>query len=294
MLKEQLLDICDDPERGEELKEVERDEPDLQKEVERLKLDYPAESPEVRAVRLKHKDSIDRVVIVAYGIVVAFSVLSCAIAMWFSASEVLTVLFTISFLQGPLVLYQRLQIMKSNSSREAIAELWHETVSLQNENSRIEDEIAAMQKDLKRLKAKINRYKLLVEGYDLPDITNLYHESESILFQKKQLAEAIGLQELTKSILSTDQRDHFVGEAELSLLAQRIESIEGVPFRTGEVCQRFRQEEEQTLDNLADLCTLMYIEKRRVQHATKILVDGESPRKLGAQLLWKKKAGITV
>mmetsp|Transcript_19665 Transcript_19665/g.42750 ORF Transcript_19665/g.42750 Transcript_19665/m.42750 type:complete len:113 (+) Transcript_19665:228-566(+) len=102
----------------------------------------------------------------------------------------------------------------------------------------------------------------------------------------------MGLEKLTKSILRTDvNSDHYVGDAELSLLSNRLELIEGVPFTSQEMIDRFRLEEEQNLRTLADLVRTLYIEKRRGQEvaAKAAEVSVKSPRHLGGELLWKKK-----
>lgn len=102
------------------------------------------------------------------------------------------------------------------------------------------------------------------------------------------MAEAIGIEKLTKSILRTDiDRDHYIGDAELALLAQRVESVEGIPFSREEVCERFRMEETRSLTNLANVVRSLYIEKRREQTALEEFA--KSPRNLGAPLLWKRK-----
>jgi len=99
--------------------------------------------------------------------------------------------------------------------------------------------------------------------------------------------------ELTQSILRTDDdSDHHVGDAELMLLSKRVESIEGIPFTSQEMCNRFKLEEARTLRTLADVVRTLYIEKRRervVAKASDELQGRKSPRTLGSSLLWKGK-----
>ena len=115
----------------------------------------------------------------------------------------------------------------------------------------------------------------------------------------QMLAEAVGIVELTKSILNTDiNSDHHVGDAELSLLAHRVESIEGVPFSCEELCEQYKKEEVRNLRTLADVVRRLYIEKRREQVSLREaeLLD-KSPRNLGTQYLWKRKisaVGVSV
>lgn len=114
-----------------------------------------------------------------------------------------------------------------------------------------------------------------------------------MMHDKQLLAEAIGIVELTQSILRTDaDGDHHVGDAELMLLSKRVESIEGIPFTKQELCNRFKLEETRTLRTLADVVRTMYIEKRRERVAAKAsdeLLGRKSPRTLGSSLLWKRK-----
>jgi len=268
------------------------EESELEQAMRKWRLEYPAETPEEKTLRLSIQDWIDRVVIVGYGTVVALSVISCAVAMLIFSSGVLEFLFTLSFIQGPFVVYQRLQLVRLRSKREAIASLCSEINSLKQANDDFESKISTMYKDTQRLKSTLSRYKAVIKGYDISGITDLYHENETINEQKKLLAEAMGLEKLTKSILRTDvNSDHYVGDAELSLLSNRLELIEGVPFTSQEMIDRFRLEEEQNLRTLADLVRTLYIEKRRGQEvaAKAAEVSVKSPRHLGGELLWKKK-----
>ena len=101
------------------------------------------------------------------------------------------------------------------------------------------------------------------------------------------------MQQLINSILKTDSdRDHYVGDSELLLLSHRLESIEGVPFTSDEMCERFRRGEGRSLRDLADTARGLYVEKRREEATVWRELSGEyrkSPRNLGQPLLWKRK-----
>ena len=113
------------------------------------------------------------------------------------------------------------------------------------------------------------------------------------------MAEAIGIEKLRKNILSTDvNKDHYVGDAELSLLATRIEINDGIPFSSDELCNRFKLEETRNLRTLADAAQTLYIEKRREQAVKRASEEIEkTPRNLGTPMLWKRQIdgiGISV
>ena len=88
---------------------------ELNDTIRKWQLDYyPNETTKDRISRISNKDRVDRAVIIACGFVVAIYVISCALAMWiYPSTTVLELLFTLSFLQGPFVINQRLQIIKS-------------------------------------------------------------------------------------------------------------------------------------------------------------------------------------
>ena len=128
------------------------------------------------------------------------------------------------------------------------------------------------------------------------DDLRLFALTNILLLQ--QLAEAIAFETLIKSVLDTDSNsDHFIGDAELNLLAYRLESIEGVPFTGQEMCDRFSRAKARSLSNLADVVRNLYIEKRREQVAARARKElKRSPKNLGAFLLWKRKleyGGVT-
>lgn len=126
--------------------------------------------------------------------------------------------------------------------------------------------------------------------------------------QKQLLAESIGLVDLSKSILKTDpNKNHHVGEAELTLLSKRVELIDGIPFTKEELCHRFfgggvvvennknsnlnQQQQQQTLCNFVNVVITLYIEKRREQAVMKRddeLIE-KSPRNLGRSLLSSRR-----
>ena len=87
---------------------------ELNDTITKWQLDYYSnETTKGRTSRISNQDRVDRAVVIACGFVVAIHVISCALAMWIYPSAALELLFTLSFLQGPFVINQRLQIIKS-------------------------------------------------------------------------------------------------------------------------------------------------------------------------------------
>ena len=167
-----------------------------------------------------------------------------------------------------------------------------------------EVEIAAMQRNIERLRSNLKRYEPFMGGRDSPcvvdrkgrdvhGVTNLLREHNDVNDEMKLLAEARALETLTEAIRRTDaNRDHHVGDAELGRLALRLEGIVGMPFTGDEMRARFRAEERRTLRQLVDTVLTLYIEKRREQTAAKATRENaRSPRRIGEHLLWKKKIG---
>ena len=113
---------------------------------------------------------------------------------------------------------------------------------------------------------------------------------------RQQLAEALAFENLLRSVLQTDKDgDHFIGDAELNVLAYRLEQIEGVPFTAQELCTQFNRWTTKNLRTLVDCVRTLYIEKRREQVLAKATEQTErSPRNLGAHLLWNDKLGYGV
>lgn len=291
-LNEHLLDADDDPEAGTRPPSASTDESEaVGRAIERFRLDYPPETPEEKATRLSIQDRADKQIISAFGIVVSISVLSALAGMWFFPLGIFDLLFYVSIVQGPLVIYQRYRLIKSKVLREVVATLWSETKSLNQGIASMRVDINKKQVDIERLTSQLGRHKDLMKGYDFTDITDLYQEHKRINRDKRFLAEAIGLQNLVKGILTTDvNRDHHVGDAELKLLALRVSLNEGVPFTSEELCDRFKLEETHNLRILADVVQALYIEKRQGQMRAKEQEEiGRSPRNLGAPLLWKRQ-----
>ncbi|KAL7528491.1 hypothetical protein ACHAWF_004061 [Thalassiosira exigua] len=257
-LKEYLLDAYGSPEELE-----------LEQRIIKWQLDPLEESPEEKAIRLSVHDRIDRANIIAHAVIVAIC--------------------------GPYVVYQRMKLIRMKPIREAISTLWKDSRLLNHTNDGIEADIASMKKDIERLESCVTQYESLMKGYDRSGVRDLFHENKQIIKEKKQLAEAIGLQKLIKSILITDaNRDHRVGDAELSILTQRIQLIEGVPFTSEEVCERFGMLESKSLRNLAEVVQTLFIEMRREQIAVKMAEESEkSPKSLGAPFLWKEKLKLS-
>jgi len=94
------------------------------------------------------------------------------------------------------------------------------------------------------------------------------------------------------SVIQTDQNgDHLIGDAELNMLAFRLQQIEGVPFTGEKLCNRFAKwPGKKDLRNLVDCIRTMYIEGRRKQVIAKETHQTERlPRQLGTHLLWNDK-----
>jgi len=211
------------------------------------------------------------------GCIVLVNVICCALAVLLSSSGVLEFLFTLSFIQGPFILYQRLALIRSRSKREPAVTLWREAVLLKQANMVVETKLFSMRKDELRLESTLSPYKNM-EGYDD------YCENKKIKEEQRRLAEAIGLQKMLTSIMRCDgDSDHFVGNSELEILAHRLDLIEGVPFTSQELCHQFGLEDDQSLLKLADVFLTLYIKKRREQVATNAK---EGPR-LSRSFIWK-------
>lgn len=267
---------------------------ELERAVARLGLGCPCETPA--------EDAMRRGIVVGYRIVVAISVFSCAVARWFFHAVSLELLFAISIIQGPFSIYQQLRLIKMRSKREEIASKWDEVKALDISREVTEAEIAAMQRNIERLRSNLKRYEPFTEGYDIPyiadqrrhedhSVTDLLHENNNIINETKLLAEAKALETLTEAILRTDaNKDHYVGDTELGRLALRVEGIVGMPFTGDEMRTRFGAEERRTLRQLADTVLTLYIEKRREQAVAKAAGESaRSPRHIGEHLLWKKR-----
>ena len=150
--------------------------------------------------------------------------------------------------------------------------LWSEVKSMRQENDVLMTERDTLQGEIQQLTANLSKYKPLMKGYDASDVTQLYNESERINKENKFLAEAIRVDELIQSILNTDDDAyHIVGDAEFNILSKRIQSIDNVPFTLQELTTRFKRQsmEGRTLRFLSDIMLMLYVEKRRQQHATK-------------------------
>ena len=71
------------------------------------------ESQEETRLRRLVQGRVDSLVVVGHMLLIAIYVVICAAAMWIYPNTALELLFTLSFLQGPFVIYQRLQIIGS-------------------------------------------------------------------------------------------------------------------------------------------------------------------------------------
>jgi len=168
-------------------------------------------------------------------------------------------------------------------------------------------------KHLGRLVDGQTKYAKYTKGYNVTQIRNLYRENERInaekkvrltahaptlqtttknscklTIPKKRLAEAIGLQMLTTTVLRSDHdRDHHVGDNELELLACRLEARGGVPFSGDDLVEAFAGRESRSLGDLVGVVQELYVEKRRHRVRTRevLRLDGGSPRHLGTSVL---------
>jgi hypothetical protein len=95
---------------------------------------------------------------------------------------------------------------------------------------------------------------------------DLYNENKSINQSMKAILEAMTLDKIVRMILKSDvNRDHTIGEAELNILALRIDAAAGtnIPFTVEELCNRFRLVESRSINSFADTAFVLYIEKRQ-------------------------------
>ena len=78
------------------------------------------------------------------------------------------------------------------------------------------------------------------------------------------------MQKLTATILRADlDNNHHVNDLELKLLTLRIELIDGLPFSSQDLRERFRKQKDEcnkSLRHLADTIRTLYLEKREQQH----------------------------
>lgn len=289
--------------RNPRLKEHLLDDLDLElPETISSELERSFETPAENALRISIQEEAKEVMIVIHRIAVAMSVLSCMSARWFFHSISLEVLLLLSLVIGPFTIYQQLLLIKLGPTEEVITTLWTDVKALNVTSEVKKAEIAAMQKNIERLRSNLKRYEPFMKGHnsscvaelrgeDIYGVTHLFHENNNINKEQKLLAEARALEMLTEAILRTDDnRDHYVGDAELARLALRVEGIVGMPFTGDEVRTRFCAEETRTLAQLADTVLTLYIEKRCEQAEAKATRgDARSPTKIGAHLLWKRK-----
>ena len=128
MLKEHLLDESAEIEMSEKSSAYQYQYHDIEQPISTtiqqledemaklpLELQYRTaeESQEETRLRRLVQGRIDSLVVVVHMVMIAIYVVICAAAMWIYPHTALELLFTLSFLQGPFVIYQRLQIIGS-------------------------------------------------------------------------------------------------------------------------------------------------------------------------------------
>lgn len=260
----------------------------LEEEVNRYLPHVPDEDDDdERSFRVGVQERKDRAATVLAGLLVVINVGCCAGAMWTSSLSILELLFMISIFQGPFLIYQNMQLSVYSSKREWIGKLWYNAKELRKDSNYIRLQMIILTDKVKRLVDGQAKYAEYTKGYNVTQIRKIYRENERVNAEKKRLAEAIGLQNLTTDILRSDtDRDHQVGENELALLATRLESRGGIPFTGDDLIEAFAGREDRSLRDLAGVVQELYVERRRHQVRTKevLYMDG-SPRNLGTSIL---------
>jgi len=259
----------------------------LEEEVNRLAHVPDEEDDDERSLRVGVQERKDRAAIVLAGLLVVINVGCCAGAMWTSSLSIVELLFMISIVQGPVLVIQKMKLRVYRSKREWIGKLWYDAKGLREDNNYIRLQMKILTDKVKRLVDGQAKYAEYTKGYNVTQIRKIYRENERVNAEKKRLAEAIGLQNLTTDILRSDiDRDHQVGQNELVLLASRLESRGGIPFAGEDLIEAFAGREDRSLRDLAGVVQELYVEGRRRQVRTKevLYMDG-SPRNLGTSIL---------
>jgi hypothetical protein len=246
-------------------------EADLDEAVRRLKLDHRTESSKERYARLAAEERRDRLILVFYTFVVALWIASTAISFLATSSRVLEVMFSLSIIGGPLILYQRLSLTYIRLQSEFLPEMCHRKERLKQKNDELKVNVEILSQKTIELKNSEDKLKAVAKksGYSSATVAlDLFHENVALIKQKQAILEAIALLKITRIILTSDMnRDHIIGEVELNLLAMRIDAVAGsdIPFTVEELCNRFRRVQLRSLGNLAVTAHTLYVEKRRQQ-----------------------------
>ena len=257
MLKEKLLDD---------------DETNLEAAVKRFQkgVDHQSESITEKYERLATKERRQKFTIVAYTCVVALYITAAMICYLASFSHLHGLMFALSLLAGPTVIYQRLTLNYYGMQRELLSEMWNHREMLQekNNNLKVKHEICLQKTiDLKKSEERLTALAKQSRHSSTAVVMDLYNENETIKELRRALLEAITLININRIIIKSDRsRDHMIGDTELNLLAARIDA-EGLdtPFTAEELCKRFRHVKVRSINNLAVTAQMLYIEKRRQQ-----------------------------
>ena len=229
------------------------------------------ESIKERYTRLAAKETLNMFTLVAYTCVVALYITATTISYLASFSHILGLMFSVSILIGPTVLYQRLTITYYDMQREFLGELWNHKEKLQRKNTDLSVKHEFLFQKSVGLKKSEERLTTLAKksGYSSTTVVmDLYNENQSINQSRRELLDAIELIKITKLILNSDRnRDHIIGDAELALIAVRmIDAADlDIPYTAEELCNRFRLVKVRSINNLAFTACNLFIERRRQQ-----------------------------
>ena len=269
MLKENLL--LDDDDDDDELKTPNITK-DLDAAVKRFQkgVDHQSESITEKYERLAAKERRQKFTIVAYTCVVALYIAAAMICYLASFSHLHGLMFALSLLAGPTVIYQRLTLNYYGMQRELLSEMWNHREVLQhkNNNLKVKHEICLQKTiDLKKSEERLTALAKQSGHSSIAVVMDLYNENETIKESRRALLDAITLININRIIIKSDRsRDHMIGDIELNLLAARIDA-EGLdtPFTAEELCKRFHLVKVRSINNLAVTAQMLYIEKRRQQ-----------------------------
>ena len=273
MLKENLLDDDDDDDNEQLKKNITKD---LDAAVKRFQkgVDHQSESITEKYERLATKERRQKFTIVAYTCVVALYIVAAMICYLASFSHLHGLMFALSLLAGPTVIYQRLTLNYYGMQRELLSEMWNHREMLQqkNNNLKVKHEIC-LQKTiaLKKSEERLTALAKQSRHSSTAVVMDLYNENETIKESRRALLEAITLININRIIIKSDRsRDHMIGDTELNLLAARIDA-EGLdtPFTAEELCKRFRLVKVRSINSLTVTAQMLYIEKRRQQRRQK-------------------------
>jgi len=264
MLKEILLD--------DELRAIDiSDKADLDEAVRRLQVDHRAESSKERYARLEAAEQRDRLTLVLCTCVVALWIASTATSFLATSSRVLELMMSLSIFGGPYVLYQRLTLTYFRLQREFLSDMWDRKERLKQKNDELKVNVEILLHKSNELKSSEDKLKAVAKksGYSSTTVVlDLFHENVALMKQRTAILEAMALVKITRILLTSDMsRDHIIGEAELNLLAVRIDAIAGsdIPFTVEELCNRFDCVQLRSIGNLAATAHMLYVEKRRQQ-----------------------------